>query len=530
MINVSNGFNSVANGSVRPLVGGVHISWNKNRDDDINWFVLDKSQLDGSDILAQDTSDPIQFWDSYDYVRETDRLIKQEWSRSVEFPYNVQTALASFSLNNYDGRYTYNGSSDIAQNVLPKRPVRLYAGFKVNGASEVIPQFVGMTEKCPTYSGTANNIATFTASDFMSQIADFKLTQTIMSQNVRTDQAIEIILQQFGLEPTMYSLEPGVNVIPFFYLEKGKDAGNALKKLIQAENGRLWLDEKGIVRFVPRTAYIGQTPVMQFNDSNIISAKASGTSGIVNTVHIKSEIRRVMDNQQVYTMTNELGWQNADDGYRVNANGVLEVWASFNDPLWTGNVSPTLNGSDDDSAFTAVDLSGNAVNSGVTIVGTLFADSAKLEITNANNFPVSISFISLWGQPAKVADVIEYQAYDDESVEKFGSQSIEITDNPFFGSYNNADSYGDYIISKRKDYNSSLELRVKGNPALQLGDIVEVINENAVQSDYNYTVVAIKNVLDSKGLTTNLTVEYFGALMSPFVLDVSVLDGTDVLG
>ena len=143
---------------------------------------------------------------------------------------------------------------------------------------------------------------------------------------------------------------------------------------------------------------------------------------------------------------------------------------------------------------------------------------------------MSISFIGLWGQPAKVADIIEYQAYDDDSVEKFGSQSIEITDNPFFGSYNNADSYGDYIISKRKDYNSSLELKVKGNPALQLGDIVEVINENAVQSDYNYTVVAIKNVLDSKGLTTNLTVEYFGELLSPFVLDVSVLDGTDVLG
>lgn len=530
MINVSNGFNSVANGSVRPLVGGVHISWDKNRDDTINWFVLDQSELDGGDILAQDISDPIQFWDSYDYVRETDRLIKQEWSRSVEFPYNVQTALASFSLNNYDGRYTYNGSSDIAQNVLPKRPVRLYAGFKVNGASEVIPQFVGMTENCPTYSGTANNIATFTASDFMSQIADFKLTQTIMSQNVRTDQAIEIILQQFGLEPTMYSLEPGVNVIPFYYLEKGKDAGNALKKLIQAENGRLWLDEKGIVRFMPRTAYIGQTPVMQFNDSNIISAKASGTSGIVNTVHIESEIRRVMDNQQVYTMTNELGWQNADDDYRVRANGVLEVWASFDDPLWTGNVSPTLNGSDDDSMFNAVDLTGNSVNSGVSITGTLFADSAKLEISNINNFPVSISFISLWGEPAKVADVIEYQAYDDESVEKFGSQSIEITDNPFFGSYNNADSYGEYIISKRKDYNSSLELKVKGNPALQLGDIVEVINENAVQSDYNYTVVGIKHSLDNKGLKTSLTVEYFGALMSPFILNVSVLDGTDVLG
>lgn len=530
MINVSNGFNSVANGTVRQLVGGVHISWQKNRDDTIDWFVLDQSQLDGGDILAQDITDPIQFWDSYDYEKETNRLIKQEWSRSVEFPYNVQTALASFSLNNYDGRYTYNGSSDIAQYVLPKRPVRLYAGFKVNGAAEVIPQFVGMTDDCPSYSGNGNVIANFSASDFLSQIADFKLTQTIMSQNVRTDQAIEIILQQFGLEPTMYNLEPGVNKIPFFYLEKGRDAGNALKLLIQAENGRLWLDEKGIVRFRPRTGYIGQTPVMQFNDSNIISAKASGTSGIVNTVQIESEIRRVMDYQQVYTMTNDYGWQTADDDYRVKANGTLELWANFDDPLWTGNASPVLNGSDDDSNFTAVDLTGNPVNSNVSITGYLFADSAKLVITNTNNYPVSISFISIWGEPAKVADVINYQAYDEDSVEKFGSKAIEITNNPFFGSYANADSYADYILDRRKDYNATLELKVKGNPALQLGDIVEVINENAVQVDYNYTVVAIKNVLDSSGLSTNITVEYFGALLSPFILNVSVLDGTDVLG
>lgn len=530
MINVSNGFNSVANGTVRPLVGGVHISWEKNRDDTINWFTLDSSELDGGDILAQDLSDPLQFWDSYDYQRETDRLISQEWSRSVEFPYNVQTAMASFSLNNYDGRYTYNGTSDIAQYILPKRPVRLYAGFKVNGASEVIPQFVGMTEDCPTYTGKANAVASFKAMDFMSQIADFKLTQTVMSKDIRTDEAIEIILQQFGLEPTMYSLTPGVNTIPFFYIQKGREAGSILQKLVQAENGRLWLDEKGIVQFVPRTAYIGQTPAMQFNDSNIISAKASGTSGIVNTVRIKSDIRRVMDNQQVFTVTNETGYQSGEDGYRVLANGTLEIWAKFDNPLWSGNVNPTLNGADNDSNFTVVDLAGNAVNSGVSISGTLFAEDAKLIVTNTNNFPVSISFLSIWGEPAKVADTLVYEAYDEDSVEKFGTQAIEIENNEYFGSYANADNYADFIIDRRKDFNATLELKVKGNPALQLGDIVEVVNENAVQSDYNYLVVGLKYNLSNSGLETTVNVEYFGGLMSPFILDVSVLDGTDVLG
>lgn len=530
MINVSNGFNRVANGSVRPLATGVNISWTKERASDISWFTLNASQLDGSDIVAQDTTDPIQLWDSYDYKSETDRVIEVNWSRSVEFPYNVQTALADFKLNNYDGRYDFNGDSDIAEYILPKRPVRLYAGFKVNGATELIPQFVGMTERLPSYSGKDNTTAKFKATDFMSQIADFKLEETVMSRDIRTDEAIEIILQQFGLDSSMYNLEHGVNTIPFFYVAKGKDAGNIIKKLVQAENGSLWLDEKGIVRFEPRTAVIGQEPVMQFNESNIISITPSRESGIVNSIKVKSDVRKIMQNQQVFTITNDNGYQSENDSYRVGANGSLVIWASFDDPLWTGNVNPTFNGADDDSNFTALDLAGNKVSSNVIVQGTLFAEDAKLVIINTNNYPISINFLSIWGEPAKVEDTLDYEAYDDVSIEKFGEQKLEITDNEYFGNYENIDSYADYVLSHRKDYSPTINMEVKGNPALQLGDLIEIDHKSAVREDYNYKVVGLQYTLGSKGLKTKITADYFGAILKPFILDVSRLNSTDVLG
>lgn len=530
MINTSLDFSRVADGSVRPLAGSVSVSWEKNRTTDIKWFTLNESVLDGSDLLVQDPTDPIQYWDSYDYKSETDRLIEQSWSRSVEFPYNIQTAVADFKLNNYDGRYDFNGDSDLSEYILPKRPIRLYAGFKINGVPELVPQFVGMTEKVPSYTGKSNTTAIFKATDFMSQIADFKLSNTIMSRDIRTDEAIEIILNQFGLQAGMYELDKGVNIIPFFYTHAGLDAGNILKKLVQAENGSLWIDEKGIVRFQPRTASIGQEPVAVYDSSNIIEITPSTTSGIVNSVKIKSKVRKIMDNQQVFTMSNENGYSSENDNYHIPANGTLTIWANFDDPLWTGNVNPVLNGADTSSSFKVLDLSGENVNSNVSANGTLFAEDARIVFTNTNSFPVSISFLSIWGEPAKVDDTLEFEAYDDESVEKFGECKLEIEDNDYFGSYSNINSYVDYILNQRKEYNPTIKLKVKGNPALQLGDIVIIDHESADREYNNYKIVGIEHRLSGKGLETNLTAEYFGAILAPFVLNKSKLNSSDVLG
>ena len=169
-------------------------------------------------------------------------------------------------------------------------------------------------------------------------------------------------------------------------------------------------------------------------------------------------------------------------------------------------------------------MNGNEITSDITATGTLFSDTMLLTFTNANGFPVSINFLQIWGEPAKVVDEIKYDAYDEDSVEKFGNMTLEITDNNFFGSYQNVDSFATDVLSKRAEYSPTLKLKVKGDPSLQLGDIITV--------DYkfngDYKIVGINQSLNQSGLITELTVEKFETL-SPFILDVSVLDGSDVL-
>ena len=71
-----------------------------------------------------------------------------------------------------------------------------------------------------------------------------------------------------------------------------------------------------------------------------------------------------------------------------------------------------------------------------------------------------------------------------------------------------------------------MKLEVKGNPAIQLQDIVSVDFKEFVG---NYQIIGIEMSLGDSQLKTTLTLKKT-AVISPFILDQSVLDSTDVLG
>lgn len=526
---VSEYFHQLAAGPVRPLDWQLGISWSKELDNETAWFTLDQSTLNGSDILADNNQNPIMMWDAYDYENSRDRVISINVERSVQFPYNIQSAVMDVKLNNYDGYYTYaNEISPISEYILPSRPIRSYLGFSGAGLT---PVFVGLTEAIPEYSGVKNEVASMSALDFLAAIGDMQLKEVVMMRDVRTDEVIEVILQQFGLSPSMYNLKHGINVIPFVYYSSGKNAGNALKELIQAENGAMWIDEQGVIRFEPRTSIIGQDPVMEFSSSSIVSIEPSGSEEIINTVNIEVDIRKVQDFQPIFTADNSNGYSGAaaDDSYRIPANGSKVIWFSLDDPAWTAS-DFVFDGPADDSSFTAVNLSGEAVTSGLSATdGTLFADSYKVTFNNANNYPVSLNYVQLWGQPAKVvgeSPSIKYNAYDEKSVEAFGVRELTITDNQCFGSYQNVDSYAESILERYKDYNPTITMEVKGDPSLQMQDMFTISD-----GDYagTWIILGISHKLEDSKLTTKIKARR-QEVMSPFTLDVSQLNGPDVLG
>lgn len=506
-------FNQYAQGNVRPHSWGLRVSFDKVFDPSVTFFTLDQSLLDGVDVLASEDDNPLQAWDYYLYADYTDRIVSMSWDRELEFPYSVVSARADFEVANTDDYFTPNGGSPIEDFILPKRPVRLLSGF----GNMLIPQFVGLTQGMPQI-GQYPKTATFTALDFLTQIYDMKIRNTIAMQDVRTDEVLENIFQQFGLAPEQYDLAKGRNVIPFLFFEREQfTAGDVIRKLMEAEMGLLWLSEAGIITFRPRLEQ-PNTAVYVFDDNSIIDIGISQDSQIINQVNFSSELREVQEYQTVY-LKSDGGQPNV-----VPAGGTYLFSADLTDPCLTVE-EPTAGESSSVSWFIAKKSDGTEVTSNVSIQSSeLKTNSFDMVFQNTNGFSVDISEMQLWGQPAKVYDTVTRTMEYDPSIQKYETLSIPIENN-FIQTEDQMLALGLTILDEYAEYASILEVDVKGNPALQLGDIVEVDYQ---QYDGFYRIIKMSNSLMNSTYTQTLTLRSYTP-REWFTLDQSVLNGTDVL-
>lgn len=491
MQTVDPNFNIRSQGDFIPLTRGLRISFDKVWDDNITFARYDEAMYDDPEYLYSPSADnPIAFWDYYDYKDFTSRVVSMEWSREIEFPYSVSSAMADFTVNNFDDYFTPDSGSPIDQYILPKRPLRLLAGYQGVGT---LQQFVGITEKTPIRDENSKT-ASFHALDFLSDIFNTELGSIIAMQNVTTDVVLEEIFKKFGLSDSSYVLAKGRNKIPFVFFDREKNAGNAIRELMQAEMGNLWIDEQGIIMFEPRLM-VEQDPVFYFDDNNVIDITSTGEDEIINEVKIFSDIRAVNGFDVVSSNAREDGqpWFAGGDGFIISGGSSRPYIAELPDPCLSV-VDPVLGQDTAPSWFTAVRSNGVPVTSGLTVTGTVLnSNNFVVFIQNTNGFPVEIDQMVLWGEPARVINrLAPFYAKDQDSIDKYESKLLEIR-NDWFGSYDNADSFARTILDAYPEGDPVIEMSVKGTYALQLGDIVSV---NARSYVGLYKITKIANVLN----------------------------------
>lgn len=523
MISVSTAFHNEAKGQViQPVVRGF-ISFTKNISSSTKFFQIGSSKVNGTDILKPSESNPIQLWDKYDYTDYSDRLVKAEWSRSIEFPYTVQTAIADLTFDNHDLYFLPYSNSAISNYNLPGRPTRISAGYAING---VIPQLVGTTQGVVKIDD-ANKTATYHIVDFLGSIAEQSLASVISMRNVRTDEALAAIVQQFGVLPSQYSFDKGTNQIPFVFFDTDVTAGEAIRKLVQAEGGRFWLDELGILRFQSRVNTPGSY-VAAFSEGDIIKISPSTNAKVVNYVNIKADIREVQEWQSVYTKSSS-GNSIDTNLWVVPANSSHTWEANLTDPCYD-LVTPLLGKNSAVSWFTARAANGTEVTSGVSITATAtHTNSYSMTFRNTNNFPVEIDEIELWGEPAKVIDSIDLEMYDDVSLPKYGKQMMQITDNQFIQSYSQAQAVAKNMLYKYGSYCETVELEIKGDVSLQLGDVIRIAGPYHGAYNSTYMIESISHCVQAGLLTTKMTVQEFRTI-NYFKLNTHKLNSTYLLG
>lgn len=500
-----------AQADLRRISWRLMVSFDKVFDDDVTFFTLDQSLLDGPDVLASGDNDVVQEWDKYSYADYTDRVVSVEWSRQDELPSSVSLAMADMVLDNHDDFFTPGSGSAIDGNVLPRRPVRLYAGF----GGEVVSVFVGLTEGMPRLDAKTKT-ARFHCIDFLDSIFNRPLDETVLLLDVRTNEVLDELFQNVGLLPAQYVLDDAINQIPIVFYEKGKKLGDAVRELMDAEAGRLYMDEIGIIRFKNRLAPTDAS-VYFFDGSNTIDHEGSQDDGIINAIEVKGKPRQVQEKQPV--------WQLA--GVKtIAANSSIEIWAEFQDPVVTCD-TPQL-GSANGTSYVIVNESDSSSSPTVTsdiVISSpaLFHRSYKFTVQNLNDFPVYVTVVELWATPAMVIDEVYVREQDDDSVAKYDERPFTI-ESDFIQSNEAARSLALSILHQYAEYGSTVNLSVKGTPALQLSDRVTV----GVGANDIFHLTKIEGAIRDHQFVQRLRGTHI-TLLEFFKLDISILDGPDVL-
>src|SRR3989304_6220941 len=107
---------------MRPLAWGCRISFDKQFDDDIDFFTIQTSVIGGGDFIPASSSDVVQEWDKYQYTDYSDRVMDISLTRQREPLGSITLSMADIVLRNDDDHFTPGKGSEIDDFILPGRP------------------------------------------------------------------------------------------------------------------------------------------------------------------------------------------------------------------------------------------------------------------------------------------------------------------------------------------------------------------------------------------------------------------------
>jgi hypothetical protein len=501
---------------LRKLCWVCFISWTKAFNAGVTFFTIGSSTIGGIDII-KGMGDVVQEWDKYAYTDFSNRIINFEWTREQD-PYigGAVLSIADIVLDNHDDYFTPNQpGSPLGANILPWRPVRLYAGF----GNEVVPVFVGLIENMPNID-TKAKIVTIHCIDFLQSIFNYPLDQALILQNNRTDQIISTLLQLAGLGPTQMSLDTGQSLIPFFFANKGDKLGPILRALASAEMGKIYMDENGVIRFLNRTNWLANTSISWvFNRGNTLERRTTTDENIINVVDIKADVRTLQANIKFWDLAAPI---------LIPPLSSVVIWADLNDPAVTIDTPVYVTGATTSSYTTNVeaDSSGLPYNANITLSSiSKFAKSAKMTFANSHaTIPIYITGIALFGTPAPATSVAYDRVEDATSVAAYDERPLTI-ENDFIQDTSTAHSISTIIIEDNKAFSPVRELDVVGVPQLQVGDTV-IISDEKVTDTYSVTKIVSKMVQTQFTQTLSVVKKIMRTYFRP---GISSIGGADAI-
>jgi len=521
---VKSSFTDQTNRDVRRIKTQALMTFTKTPSGATQYFTVGESEVGVSDPIAPSTSTDINEWDKYIYEEYAkDRLIDLEITHEQDLLGGLIMGMADATFNNTDDLFTPHVDDTIGEFVQsPKRPIRLYTGF----GNDLIPIFTGITEKAPRLRESGKD-AKFHALDFISFIADLPLDQSVMYENMRTDEIIaDLLVEKAGLSINQFELEAGIITIPFAYFEKDAKLGNIIQDLCESELATFFQDEEGKLRFwnrqhLTKEPYI--TPQWTFNRDNCRDISYPDVNNVINVVEVFSLVRAVQANQKL--------WETADV-IEIPAGGTAEVFADFRDdygdlPVTTVDEPEYITSATTSlySTNAATDGSGDTMAANVSLIDSQkFGTAYKMTFENTASVRVYITSLELFARPAKVINEIFVRRQNSASIAKYEEQVHTIKNN-FIQTQAFARSLAIMLLEDRADPSQVRRLEVtKAAPQLQIGDLVTFDDGS---DEGTFTLQKRELSISPKGGMTDIVHIVSRTVKAYFTAGISDIGGAD---
>lgn len=519
MQTTSEQFTTHAQADIRPLTWRCFISFEKEYDAAITFFTIGVSAIGGGDFIPGN-GDVVQEWDKYIYDDFTNRIMSIEWSREVEQFASITMGMADIVLDNHDDYFTTGSGSAIDGHILPYRPVRLLAGF----GDEAIPVFIGLTARMPIID-EVNKTATFHCIDYMYSLMNRPLLESSLYTDMYTDEILDELFQLAGLTSVQLELDHGLVAYPYVYFKKDTKLITAVKKLLEVEAGRIYMDENGVIHFKNRQNYTS-TPVHTFTPyKDIIAFSTRKEDEIINVVEIKGAVKEVRPKQAFYYLDGTISPETA---ILVPANSSAIFWAEFQSVV-TSVDTPVISATATTSNFSvnrASDGSSTEDTTDVTVsAATLFTDTYKLTFANSGNVDLYVYKLELFGTPVADVETIFVREEDATSIAAYDERILSLS-SEMFQSRTEAESRALSILHDWSTFGGVNQMQVKGSMAFQLDDTVRV---NLYDNIQDYKITKITNQIKQPARYTQILWLRKFDPDTYFTIGVSAIGGSDVI-
>lgn len=455
------------------------------------------------------------------YTSETARLVAANGAMRLAAP---ESGISSprgtvdqmtLTLDNSDGRYSPLNTAGPLYAAIKfggayHAPV--YLRVSIDGGANFARVFTGVIKiprEGPPYPGVAHTVEIDCRSRdeilLNKRLSTTLATFVTMHDDHYTEsQIIAQFLLDAGLTASDYTLDPGLFVIPWAWLDDESPIED-IWNLAAACGGRFYCDPDGEFRYENMTHWLlsphnvsqetldksgyGQMDGPAYDDRELFSG-----------VTVVASPRETLESTTLWA---------ADDVIVIPANSSKTITAKLRQPAYTIEAA----------TFSAVTGGGLDLDANISIAMTKYAQRVVMVITNSHaTYAAEVVALSLTGIPVSGSPSVEEtktstQAFWTGFATARPGRVRLLRGNPYVQTPGQAATLAEFLRDRYQLPRLSWMLRnVPGDPGRRLGDRITVANTDAMSASRQGFITAINWRLSQKG----------------FVQDVEVLDATDL--